>query len=80
MAGKHRTKAQRNLQNLLKSIRQEHGLTQEALAVQLGKPQSFVSKYETGERRLGLPEIRDVCQATGVSLVKFVKRYEDSLI
>lgn len=29
----------------------------------LGKPQSYVNKYESGERRLDLPEVEEVCQA-----------------
>jgi transposase-like protein len=44
----------------------------------LGRPQSFVSKYETGERRLDLIEIRDVCQACGIELITLVERFEQS--
>jgi len=36
----------------LKHIRGKAGLSQAQLAEKLGKPQSFVSKYESGERRL----------------------------
>jgi transcriptional regulator with XRE-family HTH domain len=32
------------------------GVTQSQLAVKLGRPQSFVAKYETGERRLDVAE------------------------
>jgi transcriptional regulator with XRE-family HTH domain len=49
------------------------------LASRLGVPQSFVSKYESGERRLDVLELRLVCQAVGVSLQEFVRRLEKGL-
>lgn len=41
-------------------------LTQVDLAARLGKPQSFVSKVETGERRLDFVEFVDWARAIGV--------------
>ena len=76
MAGKHRTPQHRKLQQLLRDVREEADLTQSELAIQLGKPQSYVSKYESGERRLDLPEIESICQAVDVELVEFVRRYQ----
>lgn len=70
---------QRKLLALLRQVRMETGLTQEEVARRLERPQSFVSKYETGERRLDILELREVCQAMGVSLPEFVKRLELSL-
>ncbi len=64
------------LLELLKAIRSEAGLKQAELAERLGVPQSFVSKYETGERRLDLLEVRKICHATGISLKEFVARLE----
>jgi transcriptional regulator with XRE-family HTH domain len=49
------------------------------LARRIGQPQSFVSKYESGERRLDLVELREICDAVGVSLEVFVRRFEESL-
>ena len=43
------------------------------------RPQSFVSKYEIGERRLDLIELREVCAALGVPLLEFVKQFEEIL-
>jgi transcriptional regulator with XRE-family HTH domain len=62
------------LLDTLRGVRGEVGLTQAELAARLGRPQSFVSKYESGERRLDLIELSEVCAALGVSLENFVSR------
>jgi transcriptional regulator with XRE-family HTH domain len=43
--------------------RQEAGLTQQQLANVLRKPQSYVSKYERGEKRLDVIEFLDISSA-----------------
>jgi transcriptional regulator with XRE-family HTH domain len=50
------------------------------VAKALGYPQSFVSKYESGERRLDLLELSDVCKAIGVPIVDFVNRFASSAL
>lgn len=67
---------QEKLQKLLRDARVSAGLTQEDLAKKLDHPQSFVSKYESGERRLDLIELQDVCRGIGISLLDFIKRFE----
>lgn len=67
---------ERELTALLRSLREEAGLNQTELAGRLSKPQSFVSKYEAGERRLDVVELEQICAALGLSLGDFVKRYE----
>lgn len=64
---------------LLRRLRAEAGLTQEQLAERLGRPQSFVAKYELGERRLDVLELHEVCRAIGITLPEFVARLEDQL-
>jgi ribosome-binding protein aMBF1 (putative translation factor) len=64
---------------LLRKARLQAGQTQRDLAFRLGVPQSFVSKYESGERRLDVLELRLVCQAVGVSLQEFVRRLEKGI-
>ena len=59
---------------LLKQLRQEAGLTQAQVAERLDVPQSFVSKYEAGERRLDVIELRHVAQAIGTTLEAVVSR------
>lgn len=70
---------QEKLQKLLRQVRTQAGFTQIQLADKLQRPQSFVSKYESGERRLDLVELRQICDALKISLVDFVKRFEKSL-
>lgn len=65
--------------SLLRETRLEAGFTQVQLAKALGVPQSFISKCESGERRLDLLEVRLVCRARGVPLIQFVQRLEDIL-
>jgi len=69
---------QEKLQSLLKTTREEAGFTQTALAKKLKRPQSFVSKYESGERRLDLVELREICEALKISLADFVTQFENS--
>ena len=69
---------QEKLQALLKNTREEAGFTQTALAKKLKRPQSFVSKYESGERRLDLVELREICEALKISLIEFVRQFETS--
>ena len=64
------------LQRLLRHVRIEAGLRQVDLAAKLGQPQSFVSKCESGERRLDLLELEQVCICCGITLVDFVIRLD----
>lgn len=55
------------LRQLLREARETAELTQAQLADRLGRPQSFVSKYESGERYLDVIEFVDVCHALDLS-------------
>lgn len=61
---------------LLRGYREEAGLRQTELAERLGRPQSFVSKYEAGERRLDLVELKGICTVLGVPLAELVRRWD----
>jgi transcriptional regulator with XRE-family HTH domain len=58
---------------MLRELRREKKVTQEALADLLGKPQSYVSKYELGERRIDVVETFAVCRALNADFASFVK-------
>ncbi len=64
---------------LLRELRQDAGLRQQDLAARLGEPQSFVSKYESGERRLDVLELIQICSALGISFGELVMKLEDRL-
>ena len=48
---------------LLVAVRKKADIRQQALAKKLGKPQSFVAKYEGGERRIDLVEFIAIVRA-----------------
>jgi len=72
-------KQQKALLALLRQLRQQAGLTQADMARALGKPQPFVSYYESGARRLDLLELRQICLVLGISLVDLVRKFEKHL-
>jgi len=72
-------KDRKKLHSLLRTIRLKAGLTQVELAGKLGRMQSYVSKYELGERRLDVLELRELCLAVGISTTDFVERLEEAL-
>jgi transcriptional regulator with XRE-family HTH domain len=49
------------LTGLLVAARKKAGLTQQQVANRLGRPQSFVAKVESGERRLDVVEFLQIC-------------------
>ena len=65
------------LRELLKELRKDKaGLTQAELSRALGKPQSYVSKYEIGERNLDYVEVMEICKVLHISPEKFNTLYE----
>jgi transcriptional regulator with XRE-family HTH domain len=73
------TRERRALTKALKRVRLKAGLKQAELAELLKKPQSFVSKYESGERRLDFLEIRSICLATSTKISEFNKLFDNML-
>ena len=67
------TKEYRQVVKHLKQARQEAGLRQIEVASKLGKPQSYVSKIEQGERRLDVAELKKIADIYKKPLDYFVK-------
>jgi transcriptional regulator with XRE-family HTH domain len=59
------TDRHKRLRAMLKAERISAGLTQTVLAERLGKPPSYVAKYEGGDRRLDVLEFLDLAAAIG---------------
>lgn len=59
---------------LLKEERRNAGLTQAALAKKLRRPQSYVSKYERGDRRLDVIEFIEVARVIGFDVHDFLRK------
>jgi transcriptional regulator with XRE-family HTH domain len=73
-------KQQKALLSLLRELRVQADIRQVDIARALGKPQAFVSYYESGARRLGLLELRQICKVLGISLPDFVRKFEKRLL
>ena len=71
------TKKYERLCSLLVESRQAINLTQHQVAMKLRRPQSFVSKYERGERRLDVVEFLEVAEALKVHPSRLIDRLLD---
>ena len=67
------SKEQAAFRALLAEARQNVGLTQQDLAKKLNKPQSFIAKYENGERRLDVVEFIAIARALGADPVRLLR-------
>lgn len=62
------------LRRLLLEAREVAGLSQTEVAAKLGRAQTFVSKYELGERRLDVIEYLAVCDALRIDPLALLKQ------
>lgn len=62
--------------DLMIKARKDAGLTQQELADKLGRHQSFVAKYEGGERRLDLIEIIEISKLLKIDLSKLISKLQ----
>jgi len=63
----------------LRAARKDAGLTQVEVAKRLGKTQGYVNKIETGERRLDVVQLMDLCAAIGSDFRLFIRDYYDAV-
>ncbi len=61
---------------LLIEARKANGLTQEDVANSLKRQQSFVSKYENGERRLDVVEFLEIAKIIGIAPQSIVEKIQ----
>jgi transcriptional regulator with XRE-family HTH domain len=59
---------------LLIAARKNAGLTQQEVSRRLKRPQSFVAKFEGGERRLDVVEFLDVAKAIEADPVRIIRK------
>lgn len=67
------------LVDCLRKARQDAQLTQTELAERLRTDQSYVSRYESAERRLDVIELRAICREFGRGLAEFITDFEREL-
>jgi transcriptional regulator with XRE-family HTH domain len=72
------TKKYDQFRQSLIQARKAAGMTQAGLALKLSQPQSFVSKFERGERRLDVIEFLDIARALGFDPSAFLKKISKS--
>ena len=70
-----RNNGHQRLRELLIEARKAAELTQAEVSKRLRRPQSFVSKYERGERRLDVVEFAQVARAIGLDPVRFLSAF-----
>lgn len=63
------------LVEMLFAARKKAKVQQQVLARKLGKPQSFVAKYEGGERRIDLIEFIAIVRALGADPVELFRDF-----
>ncbi len=61
---------------LLREVRKEAGISQKELVGRLDCYHSYVSKYELGERRLDIVELRRICEALEKNFIEFIAYYD----
>jgi transcriptional regulator with XRE-family HTH domain len=61
---------------LLYQARVGSHFNQSELAKHLKVPQSYISKIESGERRVDIVELSRICKVLGISLSDFARKFE----
>jgi transcriptional regulator with XRE-family HTH domain len=63
--------------DLMIKARKKAGLTQHEVAKRLKRPQSFIAKYEGGERRIDVVEFLAITRAIGADPVKILRALKE---
>ncbi|ABC33018.1 predicted transcriptional regulator [Hahella chejuensis KCTC 2396] len=65
--------------SLLKKARKDLGMNQEELSSRLQKYKVFVTRYESGDRKLDLFEVMAICQVLSVNIHELIKRFDKDM-
>ena len=76
MASGHHTENYVRLRTMLREVRIAQRVTQADLATALGKPQSYIAKYEGGERRLDVIELLAILDSLDVNPTRFIRKLQ----
>jgi transcriptional regulator with XRE-family HTH domain len=74
MTNSRHTSRYRRLLKALREARKSAKITQGTVASHFGAHASFISKIESGERRVDVVELAELCQIYGVKLSAFIKQ------
>ncbi len=66
-------------QQQLRLAREGQGISQNELARRLQTTQGYISKFENGDLRLDIAQIRAFCQAIGIPFLELMRRYDEAL-
>ncbi len=80
MASSVRNPKYKRFCRLIIDYRQRQGMTQMQLAEKLSRPQSFVSKYENGERRIDLIEFMEIAEALEIDPFEFIRDFQEIIL
>jgi transcriptional regulator with XRE-family HTH domain len=61
---------------LMREIRENAGMLQEDVSRAMGKSQSFMSRVESGQRRVDVIELQRFCRVVGIKMTDFVRLFE----
>jgi len=75
-----RTPGHQALMRVLVETRKSKVITQQELANRLDRPQSYIAKVETGERRLDVIEFLEWCDSLGESPSRIVDKIVDEMV
>lgn len=80
MSGSFHSREYESFRGLLVEARKKAGLSQAQLAAKLSRPQSFVSKFERGERRLDVIEFKAIAEALNIDPLRFLRRFHPRIV